>query len=79
MKMMPSNNSQFGLTPEQKNEIIQIGIEFAFEDGLTVENYKRQYLHVPEEVEIGLFLEGYNKAKMELAATTTINESKHLK
>ena len=52
MEMESLSNSQSGLTPEQRNEVIQIGIEFAFEDGLTVDNYKRQYPHVSEQEEL---------------------------
>jgi hypothetical protein len=79
MEMESLTNSQSGLTPEQRNEIMKIGVEFAFEDGLTVENYKRQYPHVSEQEELAAFLEGYNKAKAELDADIVTDEIRHVK
>ena len=79
MEMESLSNSQPGLTPEQRNEVIQIGIEFAFEDGLTVDNYKRQYPHVSEQEELTAFLEGYNKAKAELNGNVVTEEVRHVK
>ena len=79
MEMESLSNSQSGLTPEQRNEVIQIGIEFAFEDGITVDNYKRQYPHVSEQEELAAFLEGYNKAKAELSCNNVTEEIRHVK
>lgn len=73
------SNPQPALTTEQRKEVMKIGIEFAFEDGLSVENYKRQYPHVPEQEELDAFLEGFNKAKMELNPdSNVVDEVKHL-
>lgn len=57
------NNSQPCLTTEQRQEIYNIGKEFAFEPGLTYENYKRQFPEVPEEEEKAAFLEGFTEGK----------------
>lgn len=57
------NESHPCLTPEQRQEVFNIGREFAFEPGLEWKKYKRQFPEVPEEEEKSAFLDGFAEGK----------------
>ncbi len=57
------SETSMNLSPEQRQEVFNIGREFAFEDGLSFENYKRQYPNVPEDIEKAVFMEGFLEGK----------------